>query len=69
MTCYTKEELELYRSGRMSVTGKLACAMHLFHCRQCADLFQSLSADDEFLDQFRDSIRTFRKVRSAHKTA
>lgn len=32
MKHYTKEELELYRHGQMSVLGRIACSSHLKEC-------------------------------------
>ena len=46
MKHYTKEELELYRNGKMSVLGKILCSVHLKKCKKCADLLAELTEDD-----------------------
>ena len=35
MKHYTREELELYRNGQMSVLGRIACTSHLRECAEC----------------------------------
>ena len=45
MKHYTKEELELYRNGKMSVLGKILCSVHLKKCKKCADLLAELTED------------------------
>ncbi len=57
MKHYTKEELELYRNGKMSVLGKILCSVHLKKCKKCADLLAELTEDDLLVDQLRSSIQ------------
>ena len=59
MKHYSKEELELYRNGEMSVLGKINCAAHLKECSSCARLLAELDADDEFVNELRDSIKHY----------
>ena len=56
MKHYTKEELELYRHGQMSVLGRVACATHLQKCAGCCDLLKELESEDDFVKELRSSI-------------
>ena len=59
MKHYSKEDLELYRNGKMSVLGRLNCAHHLKECEQCNKILQELQEDDNFLTELRSSIQIF----------
>ncbi len=59
MKHYTKEELELYRHGQMSVLGRINCSSHLQECEECKKLLKELEAEDEFVKELRSSIQIF----------
>lgn len=62
MAHYSKEELEMYRHGQMSVLGRLVCAAHLERCPRCAKLKAELEEEDEFLREVRASVRIFAEL-------
>jgi len=67
---YTKEDLELYRNGQMSVLGRIACSAHLKSCQECQKKLEELKADDSFLEELRDSIHAFEDTStSTHKSS
>ena len=66
MRHYTKEELELYRNGKMSVLGKIACSTHLKGCKECASLLDELKEDDRFVAELCSSLQAYQAV--AEKT-
>ena len=72
MKHYRKEELDMYRHGKLSVLGRIACAAHLKQCPECAAKLHELREDDVFLSRLRDSVRTFAaaaEIRPAHTAA
>ncbi len=62
MAHYTKEELELYRHGEMSVLGRISCESHLKHCQKCAKLLDELRDEDRFVDELRDSVLVYKEL-------
>lgn len=62
MKHYTKDELELYRNGQMSVLGRIACSAHLRECGECADRLNELKEDDRLIAELRSSVRTYQKL-------
>ena len=62
MKHYTKEELELYRHGQLSVFSKINCASHLQECEECRELLKELEADDDFMKELRSSILLYESV-------
>ena len=40
MKHYTKEELELFRNGKMSLLSRISCSGHLKNCPDCAGLME-----------------------------
>lgn len=62
MKHYTREELELYRNGKMSVLGRITCASHLKECEKCAGLLKELKEDDKLLACLRDSLQIYREL-------
>jgi len=62
MAHYTKEELELYRHGDMSVLGRIKCEAHLKSCPECAKLLDELRDEDHFIDELRDSVRLYKDL-------
>ena len=68
MKHYTKEELDLYRNGKMSVLGKISCTAHLKSCKECADLLQELEEDDKLIAHLRTSIQIYSDL-SENRTA
>ena len=65
MKHYTKEELELYRHGQMSVLGKINCSSHLRECEECRKLLEDLEAEDDFVKELRSSIQIYNEVLTA----
>ena len=59
MSHYSREDLDMFRHGKLSVLGRIACAAHLKQCPECAAKLRELEADDAFLRRLRDSIRMF----------
>ena len=62
MKHYTKEELDLFRNGKMSLLGKISCSGHLKNCQECAKLLEELSQDDRFIDELRSSVLLFQEL-------
>jgi len=62
MKHYTKEELDLYRNGEMSVLGRIACTNHLHNCRDCTKLLEELKEDDSLIDNLRSSILLYQQL-------
>ena len=56
---YTKNELELYRHGEMSLLGRVQCAAHLRECPDCRTLLDELESDDEFVRELRESLKAY----------
>ena len=63
---YTKEELDLYRNGGMSILRKISCSAHLKKCPACAKLLEELNADDQLLRELRGSVELYQQL--ARKT-
>ena len=59
MEHYTKEDLDLYRNGGMSVLRKISCTAHLKNCEKCAKLLKELEEDDQLLRDLRVSVRIY----------
>ena len=62
MEHYTKEELDQYRNGGMSVLGKIRCSAHLKNCPACAKLLEELNADDQLLRDLRGSVEIYQQL-------
>ena len=69
MKHYTKEELDLYRHGKMSVLGKITCAAHLKNCPECATLLQELEEDDKLIAHLRTSIQIYNDLSESRPAA
>lgn len=65
MKHYTKEELELYRHGELSVLGRIACSAHLRQCKQCQLRMAELKEDDALIRDLQASIRLFQEFSKA----
>ncbi len=63
---YTKEELDQYRNGGMSILRKIGCSTHLKNCPACAKLLEELNADDQLLRDLRGSVELYQQL--ARKT-
>lgn len=62
MEHYTKEELDQYRNGGMSVLRKIGCSAHLKNCPACAKLLEELNADDQLLRDLRGSVELYQQL-------
>ena len=62
MEHYTKEELDQYRNGGMSVLGKIRCAAHVKNCPACAKLLDELNSDDQLLRDLRGSVEIYQQL-------
>ena len=62
MEHYTKEELDQYRNGGMSVLRKISCSAHLKNCKACANLLKELEADDQLLRDLRGSVEIYQQL-------
>ena len=67
MEHYTKEELDQYRNGGMSVLRKISCATHLKKCKACAKLQKELEADDQLLRDLRGSVELYQQFATEPK--
>lgn len=68
MEHYTKEELDQYRNGGMSVLRKIHCTAHLKNCKECADLLKDLESDDQLLRDLRGSVELYQQFAQEPKT-
>lgn len=68
MKHYTKEELELYRNGQMSVLGKISCLSHLKNCKICAEQLDELEQEDRLIHDLRNSVQIYREISEIKKT-
>ena len=59
MKHYSKEELELFRNGYMSVLSRIGCSAHLKNCPECAGLLDELKKEDQFLAELRTSVQFY----------
>lgn len=67
MTHYTKEDLELFRNGQMSVLGKIACSAHLKNCKACAELLHELEQEDQLIHDLRNSVQMYKEISESSK--
>ena len=56
MKHYTREELELYRNGQMSVLGRITCTSHLRECAKCMKIMDELKEEDKLIVNLRSSV-------------
>ena len=68
MEHYTKEELDQYRNGGMSVLRKIRCSAHLKTCLVCAKLLEELNSDDQLLRDLRGSVELYQQLAPEPKT-
>lgn len=61
MKHYSKEELDLYRNGNMSLLNKISCSGHLKTCPECAKHLEELAKDDQLLTELRSSLERFQE--------
>ena len=59
MPHYSKEALESYRHGGMSVLGRIACATHLKKCPLCREKMNALERDDRLILDLRRSVEIY----------
>ena len=64
MKHYTKEELELYRNGKMSILGRITCSSHLKTCEQCSKTIKALEDDDTLIKHLRSSLQIYQDLLS-----
>ena len=69
MKHYTKEELDLYRNGKLSILSRISCAAHLKYCRECARLLKELEEDDQLLEHLRSSIQIYKDLTEIKQSA
>lgn len=62
MKHYTREELELYRNGQMSVLGRIACTSHLRECSECLKIMEELKEDDKLIANLRSSVQIYQEL-------
>ena len=62
MKHYTREELELYRNGQMSVLGRIACTSHLRECAECLKIMEDLKEDDKLIANLRSSVQIYQEL-------
>ena len=59
---YTKEKLDLYRHGELSILGRVQCAAHLKECELCRQRLAELHDDDALVGELRESLRFQREL-------
>ena len=72
MKHYTKEELDLYRNGKLSILSRISCTAHLKECKECADVLRELEEDDQLLAYLRSSVQIYKdlsEIKPAASTA
>mgnify|MGYP005613331953 CR=1 FL=1 len=69
MKHYTKEELDLYRHGKMSVLSRINCTSHLKECQEYAKLLEELKEDDQLLAHLRSSVQIYKDLTEIKPTA
>ena len=69
MKHYTKEELDLYRNGKLSILSRISCTSHLKECQECADLLEELQEDDQLLEHLRNSIQIYKDLTEIKQSA
>jgi hypothetical protein len=62
MKHYTKEELELFRNGQMSILGRLRCSAHLKECHECSKVMEELKEDDNLISEVRGSVQLYKEL-------
>ena len=62
MKHYTKEELELFRNGQMSILGRLRCSAHLKACQECSKVMEELKEDDNLISEVRGSVQLYKEL-------
>ena len=62
MDHYTKDELDLFRNGRMSLLKRIGCASHLKGCPKCAGALRELEEDDRLIAEIRSSVELYRNL-------
>jgi predicted anti-sigma-YlaC factor YlaD len=62
MKHYTREELELYRNGQMSVLGRITCTSHLRECENCKKILEELKEDDRLIAELRSSVQIYQEL-------
>ncbi len=62
MKHYTREELELYRNGQMSVLGRITCTSHLRECQKCMKIMDELKEDDKLIAKMRNSVQLYQEL-------
>ena len=62
MAHYTKEQLESYRNGNISVLGRITCSIHLKNCEACSKLLDELAEDDKLISELQNSIEVFQRI-------
>lgn len=68
MKHYEKNELDLYRHGKMCLLARLACAAHLRECPECSRILDELKADDELIRELRGSVELFTEISRTIRT-
>ena len=62
MKHYTREELELYRNGQMSVLGRTTCTCHLKECNECMKIMEELKENDKLIANLRSSVQIYQEL-------
>lgn len=63
MKHYSKEDLEMYRNGELSLLGRINCSSHLQQCKVCQKLLAEIESDDKLLKDLRTSIKIFKETK------
>ena len=59
---YSKDALDMYRHGEMSVLSRINCSSHLQQCKECSTRLAELDADEKLLSKLRASVDLFRQL-------
>ena len=68
MPHYTKEKLESFRRGQLSIPGRILCAAHLKNCQECSALLKELEEEENFIRELMHSIDLFQELSPENKS-
>lgn len=67
MGCYSKEELDMFRHGEMSVLSRICCKAHLKECEACQHRLAELCEDDLLIKELQQRVSVYEKINFDNK--
>lgn len=67
MGCYSKEELDMFRHGEMSVLSRICCKAHLKECEACQQRLAKLHEDDLLTEELQQSVKAYESFNNSCK--